>query len=29
MEYNTENIDFIVSLPVAIQIILTKGDLIY
>jgi hypothetical protein len=29
MEYNTENIDFIVSLPGAIQIILTKGDLIY
>lgn len=29
MEYNTENIDFMVSLPGSIQIILTKGDLIY
>lgn len=29
MEYNTDNIDFMVSLPGSIQIILTKGDLIY
>jgi hypothetical protein len=29
MEYNIENIDFMVSLPGSIQIILTKGDLIY